>query len=194
MSVFEFFWELHLPKSQADALLNRLARDWQGEFDAHAPRVCSEHFSDESAPKNRLSDQVTQASSALCQLLAVSAVVHADETSWSIHSVWAFLSEQVRVLLFGVHKDGDTLAKVLDPATYDGVVVSDDAAVYANFSNTQKCWAHLIRKAIKLTLQDPDNTEYRAFADALWGGYSLTDRSVAYLVDRIEASNSAGVR
>ena len=42
------------------------------------------------------------------------------------------------MLLFGVHKDGDTLAKVLDPATYGGVVVSDDAAVYANFSNTQK--------------------------------------------------------
>ncbi len=140
-SVMNFFQRLKLTKSQADALLRRLARQWEQEFET------------------------------LCTLLANSAVVHADETSWSIHSVWAFLSEQVRVLLFGVHKDGDTLAKVLDPATYDGVVVSDDAAVYANFSNTQKCWAHLIRKAIKLTLQEPDNTEYRAFADALLALY-----------------------
>ena len=27
-----------------------------------------------------------------------------------------------------------------------------------------------------------------------WGGYTFADRSVAYLADRIEASNSAGVR
>jgi transposase len=81
----------------------------------------------------------------LCTLLANSMVVHADETSWSIHSVWAFLSEQARVLLFGVHKDGDTLEKILDPATFAGIMISDDAAVYANFSQSQKCWAHLLR-------------------------------------------------
>ena len=40
-------------------------------------------------------------------------------------------------------------------------MISDDAAVYANFTASQKCWAHLLRKAIKLTLQDPNNTEYR---------------------------------
>ena len=49
--------------------------------------------------------------------------------------------------------------------------MSDDAAVYANFNKSQKCWAHLIRKAIKLTLQDPDNAEYRSFADALLSLY-----------------------
>jgi len=35
--------------------------------------------------------------------------VHSDETGWSINSVWAFLSEKVRVLFFGVHKNADTL-------------------------------------------------------------------------------------
>jgi hypothetical protein len=49
-----------------------LARDWEREFDA------------------------------LCTLLAHSLVVHADETRWSLNSVWAFLSEKARVLLFGV--------------------------------------------------------------------------------------------
>ena len=35
----------------------------------------------------------------LCQLLAVSVVVYADETSWSINSVWAFQSDKARVTI-----------------------------------------------------------------------------------------------
>jgi hypothetical protein len=66
-----------------------------------------------------------------------------------------------------VHKDAETLQQILDPATFAGIVVSDDAAVYANFTQSQKCWAHLLRKAIKLTLLEPTNTEYRQFADGL---------------------------
>jgi hypothetical protein len=133
----QFLQNLKLSKTQADRLLRQLSRHWQSEFDV------------------------------LCTLLANSLVVHADETSWSINSVWAFLSEKARVLLFGVHKDADTLATILDPDTFDGLVISDDAAVYANFSQAQKCWAHLLRKAIKLTLQEPDNGEYRDFTDRL---------------------------
>ena len=135
--LLNFFQNLRLRKSQADALLNQLSRHWESEFDG------------------------------LCTLLANSAVVHTDETSWSLNSVWAFLSEKVRVLFFGVHKDADTLQQILDPATFAGIVVSDDAAVYANFTQCQKCWAHLLRKAIKLTLLEPANVEYRQFADRL---------------------------
>ena len=134
---FEFFWGLKLAKSQADALLNRLTREWEPEFDT------------------------------LCTLLANSAVVHADETGWSINSVWAFLSEQVRIILFGVHKDSATLAMLLPKEQFGGVLVSDDAAVYRGFTLAQKCWAHLIRKAIKLTLLQPDNEEYRTFLTGL---------------------------
>jgi hypothetical protein len=135
--LMNFFQHLKLRKSQADALLNQLARQWQEEFDV------------------------------LCLLLANSLVVHTDETGWSIHSVWAFLSEKVRVLLFGVHKDAETLRQILDPATFAGIVISDDAAVYANFTQSQKCWAHFLRKAIKLTLMEPANAEYRQFTDRL---------------------------
>jgi len=135
--VLQFLQHLRLGKSQADALLRQLARHWQHEFDV------------------------------LCTLLAHSLVVHADETSWSINSVWAFLSEKARVLFFGVHKDADTLEHILDPKTFLGLLISDDAAVYANFSQSQKCWAHLLRKAIKLTLQEPDNPEYRQFTDRM---------------------------
>lgn len=139
--VLGFLQNLHLKKSQVDALLSRLARHWQSEFDV------------------------------LCTLLANSLVVHADETSWSINSVWAFLSEKARIVLFGVHKDGETLKQILDPETFTGLVISDDAAVYANFNKAQKCWAHLLRKAIKLTLQEPDEPEYRQFADRLLAIY-----------------------
>jgi transposase len=133
----QFLQNLRLGKTQADALLRQLSRHWQHEFDV------------------------------LCTLLANSMVVHADETSWSINSVWAFLSEKARLLFFGVHKDADTLKQILDPATFLGLMISDDAAVYADFSQAQKCWAHLLRKAIKLTLQDPQDPEYRQFTDRL---------------------------
>jgi transposase len=142
----QFLQNLPLAKTQADSLLKQLSRHWQHEFDV------------------------------LCTLLANSLVVHADETSWSINSVWAFLSEQARVVFFGVHKDADTLEKILDPQTFAGLVISDDAAVYANFSQSQKCWAHLLRKAIKLTLQAPLNQEYRQFTDRLLEIYRQAGR------------------
>src|SRR3954447_8189329 len=71
--VLNFFQNLKLSKAQANTLLHQLARHWHKEFDV------------------------------LCTLLANSLVVHTDETSWSLNSVWAFLSEKARVLLFGVH-------------------------------------------------------------------------------------------
>lgn len=139
--LLNFFEQLRLRKSQADALLNQLARAWESEFET------------------------------LCTLLANSAVVHCDETSWSINSVWAFLNEHLTVMFYGVHKDGDTLASILDKSQFKGTLVSDNAAVYLGFTSSQKCWAHLIRKAIKLTLEDPSNEDYRALADELLSIY-----------------------
>ena len=103
-------------------------------------------------------------------------MVHADETSWSINSVWAFLNEKLTVLFYGVHKDAATLAEILDKESFAGVLISDDAAVYQNFTKSQKCWAHLIRKAIKLTLQAPENLTYRHFTDRLLEIYKAAKR------------------
>src|SRR3954467_2933366 len=114
--LLDFFQNLRLRKSQANTLLYQLSRDWEREFDS------------------------------LCTLLAHSLVVHADETRWSLNSVWAFLSEKARVVLFGVHKDAGTLQTILDPESFAGILISDDAAVYAHFTRSQKCWAHLLRK------------------------------------------------
>lgn len=52
----EFFQYLKLRKSQVDAMLNQLARHLESEFDN------------------------------LCVLVANSMIIHADETSWSIHN------------------------------------------------------------------------------------------------------------
>lgn len=144
--VMRFFQSLDLSKSQADAMLNQLARSWEQEFDT------------------------------LCMLLANSAVVYCDETGWSINSVWAFLTDKITVMFYGVHKDGDTLQQILDKEEFDGVIVSDDAAIYQNFSKAQKCWAHLLRKAIKLTLQAPGDKTYRDFADRLLAIYRTAKR------------------
>src|SRR3954451_21230713 len=135
--LLNFFQNLRLRKSQANTLLYQLSRDWEREFDG------------------------------LCTLLAHSLVVHADETRWSLNSAWASLSEKARVVVFGVPKDAATLQKILDPASFAGILISDDAAVYAHFTRAQKCWAHLLRKAIKLTLQDPNNAAYRTLTDRL---------------------------
>ena len=92
-------------------MLHQLARHWHKEFDV------------------------------LCTLLASSLVVHADETSWSLNSVWAFLSEKARLLLFGVHKDAATLELLLDPAEIEDLVVAEvgDSALFgARFREPEK--------------------------------------------------------
>jgi len=155
--VLGFFQGLTLTKSQANALLNQLARHWEAEFDT------------------------------LSLLLANAAVVHCDETSWSINSAWAFLSDTLTLMFYGVHKDGETLRQILDKATFQGVLVSDDAAIYQGFSTSQKCWAHLLRKAIKLTLQAPGNKTYRDFTDSLLAIYRKAKR-----VARDQRYNDAG--
>ena len=70
IAAIKFLWKLKLRKSQANAMLNRQAREWLPEFEA------------------------------LCDLLAVSAVVHADEASWSANSVWTFLFEKAGMTAF----------------------------------------------------------------------------------------------
>ena len=135
--LLNFFQNLRLSKSQANALLYRLVA--------------------------RLGTRVRPALHVVGQLAG--RACRRDQLEFEQRLGVSF--GEGRVLLFGVHKDAATLKKVLDPASFAGLVISDDAAVYANFTESQKCWAHLLRKAIKLTLQDPNNTEYRDFTDRL---------------------------
>jgi hypothetical protein len=131
-----FFCQLPLSKSQADALLRQLSHHWDAEFET------------------------------LCDLIARAAVVYMDETGWKIGregcSLWTFAAQLQRVFLFGCRKDADTLDAMLPPEVFHGVAVSDDAAVYRDrFPQAQKCWAHLLRKAIKLALLYPRKKTYQ---------------------------------
>jgi len=151
-AVLGFFCQLPLAKSQADALLRQLARHWQGEFDL------------------------------LCALIARAAVVYLDETGWKVGStgcsLWAFASQCQRVFLFGCPKDDATLDRMLPPEVFRGIGVSDDAAVYRDrFVRGQKCWAHLLRKAIRLALLYPRKKSYQRFLDRLLALYRDAQRA-----------------
>jgi hypothetical protein len=152
--VFGFFCELPLSKSQADALLRQLANHWEEEYDT------------------------------LCLLIAQAAIVYMDETGWKVGnekcSLWAFASQLHRVFLFGCHKDDATLDAMLPPDVFDGIGVSDDAGVYRNrFTQGQKCWAHLLCKAIKLAMMYPNETKYQQFLDSLLEIYRDGKRAAA---------------
>jgi hypothetical protein len=153
-AVLAFFCQLPLAKSGADALLRQLARHWAEEFEA------------------------------LCTLLAHAAVVYMDETGWQVGSagcaLWTFASAGQRVFLFGCHKDAATLDAMLPPEVFRGIGVSDDAAVYRNrFERAQKCWAHLLRKAIRLALLYPRKKKYQRFLDELLALYRDAKRAAA---------------
>jgi transposase len=151
-AVLAFFCQLPLSRSQADALLRQLANHWQDELDT------------------------------LCALLAHAAVVYMDETGWQIGSegcsLWTFASAGQRVFVFGCHKDAATLDTLLPPEVFRGIGVSDDAAVYRNrFDQAQKCWAHLLRKAIRLALLYPRKQKYQRFLDGLLALYREAKRA-----------------
>lgn len=141
-----FFQGFKIGKSQIDAMLHQLAKHLEGEFDN------------------------------LCSMVANSMILHADETSWSIHSVWAFITESARVLLHGVHKDASTLEAIVNPTLFGGVAISDHASVYGRFTKMQKCWAHLLRKSIRICLLAPNEKRFTTLRDGLLEIYSAAKR------------------
>jgi hypothetical protein len=83
------------------------------------------------------------------------------------------------LLIFGCRKDAATLATLLPEGTFAGVLVSDDASLCRVFRQAQKCWAHLLRKAIKLTLLKPNRPRYRTFCDGLLALYREAQHAAA---------------
>src|SRR5258708_7746236 len=108
------------------------------------------------------------------------------------------------VLLYGRGRDSSVLDEIL-PEDFGGIGVSDDYAVYrGRFGQGQKCWAHLLRKAIALMLAHPENGAYRRFFEQLLAlfrdgkrsqhdgrlGPSGRERRVRALAQRVEARAS----
>jgi len=140
--LLKFFCHLELSASQADLLLNHLAKLWQADFDA------------------------------LVEMMALATVVYMDETGWKVSAkrcyAWVFTSLLHTVLLYGRKRDAAVVDEILPRDVFQGIGVSDDYSVYRNrFSKGQKCWAHLLRKAIKLMLSYPETPRYRKFFEEL---------------------------
>jgi len=153
--IMRFFTGLELSKSQADSLLSQLAADWDQQYDT------------------------------IAELIALSMIVYIDETGWKVGKrscyTWAFSTTMHVLFRCGVGRGKAEAEKVLGQL-FAGVGVTDDYAAYKSlFSKHQICWAHLIRKAIKLALQHSDEKQYAVFLDDLCEIYR---QAVHYRKDR----------
>jgi hypothetical protein len=55
---------------------------------------------------------------------------------------------------------------------FDGIGVTDDYNAYkSRLAEHQLCWAHFLRKAIALSLRNPDNRQYARFLKSLFAIY-----------------------
>ncbi|MEL7067890.1 MAG: transposase [Cyanobacteria bacterium J06581_3] len=149
-SVMQFFTGLALSKSQANALLNQLSDDWDEQYDT------------------------------IAELLSRQLVIYIDETGWRVGSdscyTWAFSSAMHVLFRCGVGR-GKAEAEAILGDAFMGIGVTDDYGAYrALFLEHQLCWAHLLRKAIKLMLQHPDEVAYKRFLDELYAIYQQAIR------------------
>ena len=143
--ILTFFTGLELSKSQADSLLSQLATDWQIEYDA------------------------------IAELVAAAAILYIDETGWKVgkRSCYTWIFSTLSTVLFkcGVGRGKAVLTDVLGEH-FDGIGVTDDYSAYqSQFTEHQLCWAHFLRKAIALSLRNPDNPQYKRFVESLFAIY-----------------------
>jgi len=154
-NVMQFFTGLDLSKSQADSLLRQLATDWNEQYDT------------------------------IAELIALSMIVYIDETGWKVGKrscyTWAFSTMKHVLFRCGVGR-GKVEAETILGKLFAGIGVTDDYGAYKKmFTRHQLCWAHLIRKAIKLALQNPDDKHYAKFLEELCDIYQ---DAVRYRNDR----------
>ena len=153
--VMRFFTGLGLSKSQANSLLDQLSRDWEQEYDT------------------------------IAELLAHQLVIYVDETGWQVGKqacyTWAFSTAMHVLFRCGVSRCKSEAQAVLGEK-FGGIGVTDDYAAYKHlFNEHQLCWAHLLRKAIKLMLQHPTEALYSQFLDDL---YDLYQQAVRWQKDQ----------
>ena len=160
--VIGFFTGLVLSKSQANSLLEQLSRDWQDQYDT------------------------------IAELLAHQLVLYIDETGWKVGNgscyTWVFSTTMHVLFRCGVGR-GKAEAQAVVGEQFAGIGVSDDYGAYQSmFTEHQLCWAHLLRKAIKLMLQHPAQTAYKTFLDSL---YRIYQQAVRWQKDQRLSSGRA---
>jgi len=169
--VLSFFTQIELTKSEIESLLGQLGKEWAKEYDS------------------------------LALLILFAEVVFMDETGWKIGKkncyTWIFKSIQHTLLLYGEKRDEDVLDRILPRKRFKGVGSSDCYKIYEKrFKAAQKCWAHFLRKAIKLMLLYPEKKHYHEFFKSLYKIFTdakvlklqvgKKDEGIVLLEERIE--------
>ena len=136
--VLGFFCGIKIEKAEINYLFNILGKAWEKEFNA------------------------------IADLILLSTLVHIDETGWKIGKencyTWIFKTLSHTLLLYGEKRNEAVLDRILPRGKFKGTAISDCYKIYENyFSSAQKCWAHFLRKAIKLMLLYTEKKEYEDF-------------------------------
>jgi len=112
---------------------------------------------------------------AIAELVAAAAILYIDETGWKIgkRSCYTWIFSTLSTVLFkcGVGRGKAVLTEVLGEQ-FAGIGVTDDYSAYqSQFTEHQLCWAHFLRKAIAISLRNPDNRQYARFLRSLFAVY-----------------------
>ena len=89
------------------------------------------------------------------QLLRASPFVHADETGMRVNGqnfwLWVFTNNKTTVFTITKTRSKKTINKILGEK-YFGTIICDGWSAYSKYTtNTQRCWAHILREAKYLT-------------------------------------------
>ena len=95
---------------------------------------------------------------------------HADETGWPCNGAhgqyaYGFFTEDVALYRFRKTRRGEVAAAVFGAGEPHGVLVTDRYTGYDRpwRGDRQYCYAHVLRKLLRLPKREPDNPEYKAF-------------------------------
>ena len=114
---------------------------------------------------------------------------HADETGWPCNGAhgqyaYGFFTEDVALYRFRKTRKGEVAAGVFGAREPYGVLVTDRYAGYDKpwGGDRQYCYAHILRKLLRLLKKEPDNKEYKAFvppmAEQLRAAMTLRSRGL----------------
>lgn len=141
--ILGFFCGIEMKKAEINTLLSQLSTSWKKEFET------------------------------ISDLIALSLFVHIDESGWKIGKkncyTWIFKSLMHTLLLYGEKRDEAVLDRILPRDFFKGIGITDCYKIYEKrFTAAQKCWAHFLRKAIKLMLLYPEKKQYHDFFKNLY--------------------------
>ena len=142
IEVLSFFSGIEMTKSEINSLFNQLGKHWKKEFKA-------------------LEDLTVRA-----------LIIYLDETGWRVGKIncyaWIFKSILHTLLLYGERRNEEVLDRILPRGKFKGTGITDCYKIYEKyFVTAQKCWAHFLRKAIKLKLLFPKKKNYQQFFEDL---------------------------